>query len=120
MVIGNSDMTYELVPQDDHQRNMAEKAIQIFKDHFVGVLSGCTPTFPLHLWCQLLLQVERQLLLLQQLRLHPNLSTYAHVYGHHYYNKHPFVPIGMMETLRYRVKANKTTRKTRLLVLKTK
>jgi hypothetical protein len=46
---------------------MAEKAIQTFKDHFVGILSGCAPTFPLHLWGQLLLQVEWQLLLLQQL-----------------------------------------------------
>ena len=65
--IGDSDMTYELVPPDDHQSNMAEKAIQTFKDHFVSILSGCAPTFPLHLWCQLLPQVERQLLLLQQL-----------------------------------------------------
>ncbi len=93
--IGSSDMNYELVPPDDHQSNMAEKAIQTFKDHVVGILSGCAPTFSLHLWCQLLPQVERQLLLLQQLQLHPNLSTYAHVYGHHDYNKHPFVTIGM-------------------------
>jgi hypothetical protein len=56
--IGNSDMTYEVVPPDDRQCNMAEKAIQTFKDHFVGVLSGCAPTFPMHLWCQLFLQVE--------------------------------------------------------------
>jgi hypothetical protein len=62
--IGNSDMTYELAPPNDHQHNMAEKAIQTFKDHFVGILSGCAPTFPLHLWCQLLPQVEQQLLLL--------------------------------------------------------
>jgi hypothetical protein len=93
--IGNSDMTYELVPPDNYWRNMAEKAIQTFKDHFVAVLSGCVPTFPLHLWCQLLLQLDQKLLLLQQLQLHPNLSSYAHVYGHHDYNKHPFVPIGM-------------------------
>jgi hypothetical protein len=93
--IGNSDMTYELVPPDNHQRNMAEKAIQTFKDHFVCVLSGCAPTFPLHLWCQLLPQVEPQLPHLQQSQLHPNLSTYAHIYGHHNYNKLPFVPIGM-------------------------
>jgi hypothetical protein len=93
--IGNSDMTYELVPPDDHQCNMAEKAIQTFKDHFVGILSGCAPTFPLHLWCQLLPQVEWQLLLLRQSRLHPNLSAYVHVYGHHHYNKHPFIPFGM-------------------------
>ncbi len=75
---------------------MAEKAIQTFKDHFVGVLSGCAPTFPLHLWCQLFPQVERQLLLLHQSWLHPNLSAYAHVYGHHDYNRHPFIPIGMV------------------------
>jgi hypothetical protein len=77
---------------------MAKKAIQTFKDHFVGVLSGYAPTFPMQLWCQLLLQVEWQLLLLQQSQLHPNLSAYAQVYGHHNYNKHPFVPI-KMETL---------------------
>ncbi len=65
--IGDSDMTYELVPPDDHQCNMADKAIQTFKDLFVGILSGCAPTFPLHLWCQHLPQVEQQLILLQQL-----------------------------------------------------
>ncbi len=94
-VIKDSNMTYELVPPDDHQRNMVKNAIQRFKDHFIGVLSGCAPTFPMHLWCQLLPQVEQQLLLLQQSRLHPILSTYTHVYGHHDYNKHPFVPIRM-------------------------
>jgi hypothetical protein len=57
--VGDSNMTYKLVPLDNHQRNMAKKAIQTFKDHFVGVLGGCAPTFPMHLWCQLLLQVER-------------------------------------------------------------
>ncbi len=39
-----SGMTYELVPPKEHQRNMAEKAIQTFKDHFVGVLSSCAPS----------------------------------------------------------------------------
>jgi hypothetical protein len=92
--IGNLDMTYALVPPDDHQCNMAKKAIQSFKDHFVGVLSGCAPTFSMHLWCQLLLQVERHLLLCQS-QPHPNLSAYAHFYGHHDYNKHPFIPIRM-------------------------
>jgi hypothetical protein len=72
-------MTYQLVPPDEDWRNMAKKAIQTFKDHFNGVLSGCAATMPIHLWCQLLPQIERQLLLLQQLRLHPNLSAYAHV-----------------------------------------
>jgi hypothetical protein len=90
-----SGMTFELVPPDDHRRNMAEKASQTSKNHFVGVLSGCAPTFPLDLWCQLLLQVERQLLLLHQSQLHPNLSAYAQVCGHYGYNRHPFIPISM-------------------------
>ncbi len=61
-----SKMTYELIPPEEHQRNMAKKSIQTIKDHFVGVLSGCAKTMPMHLWCQLLPQVEWQLLLLRQ------------------------------------------------------
>jgi hypothetical protein len=52
--IDDSNMTYKLVPLDNHQCNMAEKAIQTCKDHFFGVLSDCAPTFLMHLWCQLL------------------------------------------------------------------
>jgi hypothetical protein len=59
-----SGMTYELVPPKEHRRNMTKKAIQTFKDHFIGVLSCCTPSMQIHLWCQLLPQVKRQLLLL--------------------------------------------------------
>jgi hypothetical protein len=79
--IETSKMTYQLVPPNNHQQNMAEKAIQTFKNHFVSVLSGCAPTMPMHLWCQLLPQVELQLLLLQQSRVNPNMSAYAHLYG---------------------------------------
>jgi hypothetical protein len=93
--IETSKMTYQLVPPNNHQQNMAEKAIQTFKNHFVSVLSECAPTMPMHLWCQLLPQVELQLLLLGQSRVNPNMSAYAHLYRQHNYNKHPFVPIGM-------------------------
>jgi hypothetical protein len=88
-------MTYELVPPEHHQRNLAKKLIATFKDHFIGVLSCCAKSMPMHLWCQLLPQVEWQLLLLRQSQVNPGMSTYAHVYqGQHDYNKHPFVPIG--------------------------
>jgi hypothetical protein len=46
--------------------NLAKKLIGTFKDHFIGVLSGCAKSMPMHLWCQLLPQVEWQLLLLRQ------------------------------------------------------
>ena len=53
-----SNMTYVFVPPEEHCRNMAEKSISTFKDHFMGVLSGCAKSMPMHLWCQLLPQVE--------------------------------------------------------------
>jgi hypothetical protein len=88
-------MTYKLVSPDDHWRNLAKKAIQTFKDHMISMLSGCSPTMPMHLWYQLFPQIECQLLLLCQSESYPNILAYAHVYGHHNYNCHSFVPIGM-------------------------
>ena len=93
-----TDMTFQLVPRDDHRRNLAEKAIQTWKDHFIGVLSGTAASFPEHLWCQIIPQAERQLLLIRQSKTNPNISAYAHVYCPHDYNAAPFVPVGM-ETL---------------------
>ncbi len=94
-------MTYKLVPPDDHHCNLAKKAIQTFKDHIISILSGCLPTMPMHLWCQLLPQIKRQLLLLCQSKANPNILAYAHVYGHHNYNCHLFVPIGMEALVNY-------------------
>ncbi len=91
-----SKMMYKLVPPEDHQRSLAKKLIGTFKGHFIRVLSGCAKSKPMHLWCQLLPQVEQQLLLLRQSWVNPGMSAYAYVYqGQHDYNKHPFVPIRM-------------------------
>ena len=62
--IRESGMSYQLIPPDDHCRNIAERAIQTWKNHFVGVLSGAAATFLLHLWCHTLPQAEHQLMLL--------------------------------------------------------
>ena len=48
--INTTNMTYQLVPPNDHRRNIAEKSIQTWKDHFVSVLRGTAEIFPLHLW----------------------------------------------------------------------
>ena len=88
-------MTYQLVPPDNHQRNAAEKAIQTWKDHFVAVLSGTADDFQLHLWCQLLPQMERQLCLLRQTNTNPKVCTHTYLYGPHNYNAEPYVPLGM-------------------------
>ena len=86
----------EFVPLDKHHRNMAEKAIQMFKDQFIGMLSRCAKSMPMHLWCQLLPQVECQLLPLWQSQVNLGMSTYTQVYqGQQNYSKHPFVPNGI-------------------------
>ena len=78
-------MTYQLFPPDDHRRNLAEKSNQTWKDHFIGVMSGKSESFPAHLWCQAIPKAERQLLLLLKSNMNPKISSYAHVYGPHDY-----------------------------------
>ena len=46
-VTKKNSMKYQLVPPHDHRRNIVEKAIQVFKDHFVLVLCGIDKKFPL-------------------------------------------------------------------------
>ncbi len=54
--IRNNSMIDKLVPPDNHQSNLAERAIQIFKHPFISILSGVDDKFPLSLWCALLEQ----------------------------------------------------------------
>ena len=81
--IRDSGISYQLVPPDDHRRNIAERAIQTWKNHFVVVISGTAATLPLHLWCQAIPQAERQLMLFSMSNFNPKISSYAHVYGQH-------------------------------------
>ena len=56
-------------------------------------MSGKAEDFPAHLWGQSIPQAERQLLLLRQYNMNPNISAYSHVYRPHNYNAEPFVTI---------------------------
>ena len=47
--IRKNGMKFQFVPPNDHRRNIAEKAIQVFKDHFIAVLCGTDVSFPMHL-----------------------------------------------------------------------
>jgi hypothetical protein len=87
-------MNHELVPPNCHRRNMAEQAIQTFKNHFVSILSGVDDRFPLSLWCYLVRPAELTVNLLCQSNVVPKISAYAHVHGQHDYMKQPFTPLG--------------------------
>ena len=88
-------MTYQLTPTDDHWQSIAEKVIQTWKDHFISVLSRTADSLPLHLWFQIIPQVERQLLLLRKSHKKPNITSYSYLYAPHDYNEMPFIQTGM-------------------------
>ncbi|KAL7537341.1 hypothetical protein ACHAWF_005737, partial [Thalassiosira exigua] len=87
-------MDYELVPPGNHRRNIAERAIQTAKNHYTAVLCGTADSFPMHLWCRLLPQSEKQLNMLRQSNVAPKVSAYAHVHGQHNFMRHPWAPLG--------------------------
>jgi hypothetical protein len=86
--------TIQLVPPDNHRRNLAERAIQTFKNHFKAVIAGVDDTFPMHLWDRLLPQTILTLNLLRQSNVAPTVSAYQYVHGPFDYNKMPLAPMG--------------------------
>ena len=107
-VIQKSGMNYQLVLLDDHKCNIAYKSIQTWKVYFISVLSGTTTTFLMHLWWQLITQVEKQLLLLAKSWENPKILAYAYLYGPHNYNALPFLPIGMEDLIHKKPTRRKT------------
>ena len=85
--------TIQLVPPDNHRRNLAERAIQTFKNHFKSILAGVDDTFPMHLWDRLLPQAILTLNLLRQSNVAPTVA-YQYVDGTFDFNKMPLTPMG--------------------------
>jgi hypothetical protein len=64
--------TLQLVPPDTHRRNLAERAIQTFKSHFIAILAGVDESFPMNLWDRLVPHVNQTKI---PQSLHTNMST---------------------------------------------
>ena len=74
--IKNKNMVkYQRVPPNDHRRNIVEKVIQVFKDHFVLVICETAVNSYIQLWCQLLCQAEHQLNMLCKSRVDPTMPS---------------------------------------------
>ena len=86
--------TLQLVPPDNHKRNLAERAIQTFKCHFKSVLAGVDNSFPMRLWDKLLPQTVLTLNLLRQSNVAPTVSAYQYVHGAFDYNRMALAPLG--------------------------
>ena len=85
---------FQLVPPHNHRTNLAERAIQTFKNHFKAGLSSLHPDFPIAEWDRLLPQAFLTLNLLRQATANPNLSAYAYLFGNFDFNKTPLAPPG--------------------------
>jgi len=86
--------TIQLVPPNNHRRNLAERAIQTFKSHFIAIIAGIDDTFPMQLWDKLLPPSIVTLNLLRQSNAVPSVSTYQYVRETFDYNKTPLGPMG--------------------------
>jgi hypothetical protein len=92
--IRDKNIYFQLVPPHQHRRLAAERAIQTFKNHFVAILCGTHPEFPLRLWDKLLPQAQLTLNLLRQSRMNPRLSAHSFLNGPFNFNRTPLAPVG--------------------------
>ena len=89
-----NDTTYQLVPPHSHRRNLAERAIQTWKNHFKAGLASLNPNFPLAEWDRLLHQANITLNLLRASRSNPKISAYTYVFGEFNFLATPLAPPG--------------------------
>ena len=82
------------MPPYIHRRNAAERAIRTFKDHFISILCGTDPLFPINVWDKLLPQVTITLNLLRISRINPQLSAFSQIWGNFNFNSTPLAPAG--------------------------
>ena len=75
--IVKSGARFQLVEPNNHCVNDAERAIQMFRHHFIAELSPTDPKFPISLWGTLIPQAVIALNLLRTSRLNPQLSVCA-------------------------------------------
>ena len=90
----NTNTKYELVPPHQHRRNVAERAIHMYKNHLLAGLATCEKYFPISEWDRLLPQCDSTLNLLRSSRINPKLSAWSYIHGNHDFNKDPLAPPG--------------------------
>ena len=84
----------QLLPPYTHRRDAAERAIRTFKYHFLSILYGTNPLFPINLWDKLLPQAIITLNLLRISGINPQLSAFSQIWGNFNFNSTPLVPAG--------------------------
>jgi hypothetical protein len=79
--LSENDCKLQLVEPHNHRVNVAEHAIQTFKDAFIAALAITNVDFPLQLWDKLTPQVQTCLNLMRRSHIDPSKSAYQTLYG---------------------------------------
>ena len=90
----DSDIHLKLVPPYMHRRNVAERAVRTFKNHFIAAICTVDHLFPFYLWDCLLHQITMTLNILRRPQLSPGLSAYEQVDGIHNFERTLLAPLG--------------------------
>jgi DNA-binding LacI/PurR family transcriptional regulator len=73
--IEDRNIDYQIASPGDHQLNHAERAIQMFKNHFISILYGTDSSFPVNQWCRLIWQAVITLNMCRASRINPKISA---------------------------------------------
>ena len=92
--ITEKNIQYQLCNAYDHRHNLAERAIQTFKTHFISIVNGCDDRMPPSLWCKLLPKANATLNMLRRSRINSKFSAYEQLFGTFDFNKTLLAPLG--------------------------
>jgi hypothetical protein len=84
----------QLVEPHNHSVNAAKRAIQTFKNYFIGNLGTTDSYFPVQLWDKLAPQVQDSINLLRQSCINPKHFAYEALEGPYDWNRYPMAPPG--------------------------
>jgi hypothetical protein len=84
----------QLVKPGNHHVNATERAIQTYKNRFIGTLGTTDVDFPIQLWDKLAPQVQYSINLLQCSRIDSTKSAYEILKGPYNWNQYPLAPLG--------------------------
>jgi len=84
----------QVVEPHNHRVNVAERAIQTFKDAFIAALATTDRDFSLQLWDKLAPQVQDTLNLIRASQINPKISAYKALNGPYNWDRNPLAPPG--------------------------
>ncbi|KAL7476445.1 hypothetical protein ACHAW6_006626 [Cyclotella cf. meneghiniana] len=92
--ITENNASFQYTPPKIHRTNIAERAIQAWKHHFVAIQSGVAKLYCISNWCKDLEQTDITLNMMRPCTQNPNLLAHEALEGMFSFNATPMAPIG--------------------------